>query len=300
MSGDLGQRDDVTGTDDLTRIGGIGPRRAERLKEAGIGTYASLAASSVDDIAKVLPDVGPAKIDVWRDKARELAPGAPTPAVPGPTAGNGQRYESILVRILLNEDGSVRRMTARHVRTGTERHWPTLDHEALPGFIETAIAAPAPSAGAAAPAGQAGHAGAARPRLEGLRRDEADEARGSAGGVRPASSAVLSVIRTPLRAAEPFTMTMTIELAEPARHADRLAYSAVVVAVPLTGGPKQTVARSDGVLATTSSAISIEAAGLPPGAYRLDGAVSLREPAADRQMDLAGIAEGLLVQVLPT
>ena len=52
MSGDLGQRDDVTGADDLTRIEGIGPRRAERLKAAGISTYAGLAASSGDDIAK--------------------------------------------------------------------------------------------------------------------------------------------------------------------------------------------------------------------------------------------------------
>ena len=93
---------------------------------------------------------------------------------------------------------------------------------------------------------------------------------------------------------------MAIELAEPASCADRLAYSAVVVAMPLTGGRKQTVAKSDGVLATTASIISIDAAGLSPGAYRLDGAVSLREPGADRPMDLAGIAEGLLVQVLPS
>ena len=41
------------------------------------------------------------------------------------------------------------------------------------------------------------------------------------------------------------------------------------------------------------------AAGLSPGAYRLDGAVSLREPGANRAVDLAGMAEGLLVQVLP-
>ena len=92
---------------------------------------------------------------------------------------------------------------------------------------------------------------------------------------------------------------MTIELAEPASLADRFAYSAVVVAMPLTGGgPKQTVAKSDGLLATKSPTITIGATGLSPGAYRLDGAVSLHEPGTDRSMDLAGIAEGLLVQVL--
>jgi hypothetical protein len=301
VSGNLGRRDE--GTDDLTRIEAIGPRRAERLKAAGIGTYARLASCSRDDIAAVLPDVTPAKIDAWRDEARELALAASTQAAPGSPAGDGQRYESVLVRILLNEDGSIRRVTAQHIRTGTERHWPTLDRDALPGFIEAAIASAAPSAKAPAPA-PAGparhaervrHAGPARPRPA-----EAHEAPAEAQRVRPASSAVLSVEPTPLRAAEPFTVTMAIELAGPASHADRLAYSAVVVARPLTGGQKRTVAKSDGVLAATSSTISIDAAGLSSGAYRLDGAVSLREPGGDRPVDLAGIAEGLLVQVLPS
>lgn len=307
MSENLGQRDDVTGADDLTRIDGIGQRRAERLNAAGIRTYAGLASSSRDDVAKVLPDVGLAKIDLWIGKAGELAPAVPAKLVPEPVAGDGQHYESVLVRILLNEDGSIRRMTARHVRTGTERHWPTLDREALAAFVEMAIAAAAPSAetpGApsaetpvAAPAGQTRHA--ERPRPGRLHPTEVHGAPAGLEGPRHASSAVLSVERTPLHAAEPFTMTMTIELAEPACHADRLAYSAVVVAMPLTGGQKQTVAKSDGVLATTSPVISLGAAGLSPGAYRLDAAVSLREPGADHQMDLAGIAEGLLVQVLP-
>jgi predicted flap endonuclease-1-like 5' DNA nuclease len=314
VSGNQGQRDDVTGTDDLTRIEAIGPRRAARLNDAGIRTYAGLASRSTDEIATVLPDVSPAKIDAWRDEARELAHAASTrkaadapagPDVPaGPhvlarpdraagtngSAADGQRYESILVRILLNEDGSIRGVTAQHIRTGTERHWPTLD--ALPGFIEAAIASAAPPAKTPmeGPAGQTRHE---RPRPA-----EAHSAPAEAQRARPASSAVLSVERTPLRAAEPFTLTMAIELAEPASHADRLAYSAVVVAMPLTGGQKQTVARSDGVLAATSSTISITAAGLSPGAYRLDGAVSLREPGADRAVDLAGMTEGLLVQVL--
>ena len=179
-------------------------------------------------------------------------------------------------------------MTARHIRTGTECHWPTLEREALPDFIEAAIAsaAPAAKAPAEAPAGQARHAATARPRPA-----EVHSALAEVQRTHPMSSAVLSVESTPLRAAKPFTLTMAIELAEPTSHA--------VVAMPLTGGHKQTVAKSDGVLATTSSTISIDAAGLAPGAYRLDGAVSLREPGADRAVDLAGIAEGLLVQVLP-
>jgi hypothetical protein len=328
VSGNLRQRDDVTGTDDLTRIEAIGPRRAARLNAAGIRTYAGLASCSRDEIATVLPDISPAKIDAWRDEARGLAhaaskreaadaPAAPdVPADPHVLAGpdrtaspdvavaDGQRYESVLIRILLNEDGSIRRVTAQHIRTGAERRWPTLEREALPDFIEAAIASTAlsaeePTEAPAAPA-RNGQPARARPAQD---LGAPAEVHGIQAGVhraRPRSSAVLSVERTPLRAAESFTVTMTVELAEPASHADRFAYSAVVVATPLTGGPKQTIAKSDGVLATTSSTISIEAAGgLSPGAYRLDGAVSLREPGADRPVALAGIAEGLLVQVLP-
>ena len=233
MSGNLGQRDDVTGADDLTRddltrIEGIGRRRAERLNAAGICSYAGLASRSRDEIGAVLPDIGPAKIDAWRDEARELAHAKATRTAGDAPAANGQ---------------------------------PTAD-------VRSA------SAGAHADPAGAQHE-------------------------RPAPSAVLSVGQAPLRAAEPFTLTMAIELAGPVSHADRLAYSAVVVAMPLTGGPKRTVARSDGILATTSSTISIDAAGLSPGVYRLDGAISLREPGAGRPVDLAGIAEGLLVQVLP-
>lgn len=315
MSHNLRHRDAVTSTDDLTRIEAIGPRRAERLKAAGIRTYAGLASRSRDEIAAVLPDVSPAKIDAWRDEARELAlassaqeardvPAAPdtlagpeAPAGPGESAGDGQRYESVLVRILLNQDGTVRRVTAQHIRTGAEHHWSTLEREALPDFIEAAIAASAQPAKppTEAPGERARNGQTTPPRPAEAHRAPADEVQRA----RTASSAVLSVERTPLRAAEPFTLTMAIELAGPVSHADRLAYSAVVVAMPLTGGQKQTVAKSDGVLATTASTISIAAAGLSPGAYRLDAAVSLREPGADRPVDLAGIAEGLLVQVLP-
>jgi helix-hairpin-helix protein len=315
VSHNLRHRDAVTGTDDLTRFEAIGPRRAERLNAADIRTYAGLASCSRDEIAAVLPDVSPAKIDAWRDEARELAlasstqeardvpapdtlAGPEAPAGPGESVGNGQRYESVLIRIVLNEDGTVRRVTAQHIRTGAESHWPTPEREALPDFIEAAIASAGPSAKAPAepPPDRAQQAEAA------VNEPQPAPDRGTPAQARRArrpSSAVLSVSRTPLRAAEPFTMTLTIDLTGPASHGDRLAYSAVIVARPMTGGPKRTVAESAGLMATTSSTISVDAAGLPPGAYRLDGAVSLREPGRDRPVALAALAEGLLVQVLP-
>jgi Helix-hairpin-helix domain len=315
VSSDPAHGDDVARADDLTRIGGIGSKIAEKLNAAGIQTYADLASRSADDIIKLLPDVSglsAARLDSWRDQARELAAttsatapetsGMPeTPGAPAGAPGNGQHYESFVIRVLLNEDGSIRRTTAQHIRTGAKRHWPELEREALSDFIETAIASAAPSAQASAeaPADQAQRAEVALTRPG--EPEPAPEHGTPAEARRPrrVSSAVVSVERTALRAAEPFTMTITIDLADPASHADRLAYSAVVVARPLTGGPKRTVAQSEGLIATTASALSIDAAGLPPGAYRLEGAVSLREPGSDRPVDLAALAEGLLVQVLP-
>jgi hypothetical protein len=334
------QHDDgVAGADDLTRIGGIGSKIADRLYAAGILTYADLASRSADELSKLLSDVSglsAGRLDNWRDQARELAAAAPqavpespvaevpageVPAaeVPAGAPGDGQHYESFLVRVLLNEDGSVRRTTAQHIRTGSERHWPGLERQALPEFIETAIASAAPSSTAPAeppyaepppvepPPDQARQAEA----IHGAPAElvtvdgtptEPVAVRGAPappGPARQTSSAALSVEAAVLRSAEPFTMTMTIDLAEPASHADRLAYSAVIVARPMAGGPKLTVAESDGLLATTSPAVTIYGAGLPPGAYRLDGAVSLREPGRNQPMHLAALAEGLLVQVLP-
>jgi Helix-hairpin-helix domain len=183
---------DIDGTDDLTQIGGIGSKIADRLYAAGILTYADLASRSADEIIKLLPDVpglSTGRLDSWRHQARELAAAAAQAAL----------------------------------------------------TIEPAI----------------------------------------------------------LRAAEPFTITMTIELPESASHGDRLAYSAVIAARPMAGGPERTVAESDGLLATASPTITVYGAGLPSGAYRLDGAVSLREPGRDHPVHLAALAEGLLVQVLP-
>lgn len=283
--------EDVARADDLTQIAGIGPKRAERLNAAGIRTYAELAARSARELAALLPELtgrSAAQLDGWRDRARELA----GPEGPVTKSGNGQHEESFLVRVLLNEDGSVRRTTARHVGTGAQRQWPGMERDAMPGFIEAeARSAPRPSSERAERVFD--EAQPADPAPATALPDEEPPG----GGL--AASARLVAGQTVLRAAEPFTMTIAIDLAEAAAAADRLAYTAIVVARPLAGGPKQTVAQSDGVLATATPAILIDAAGLPPGTYRLDGAVSLRESGEDHRAGLAAMAEGLLVHVLP-
>jgi hypothetical protein len=309
MSRNPGHGGDVDGADDLTQIAGIGSKIAEKLNMAGIRSYADLASRSNDDIVKLLPDVSglsAARLDSWRDQARELAAMTSAKAAEAPDIqvgepDDGQRYESFMIRVLINEDGSIRRTTAEHIGTGAQHHWPGLEREELSGFIETTIAAAIPSATTSTqpPPDQARQAEAVVTRPGELQPLLEHGAPAEARRPHRVSAAAVSVERTPLRAAQPFTMTLTIDLADSASHADRLTYKAVVLAKPLTGGPRRTVAQSEGLIATTPSTIRIDAAGLPRGDYRLDGAVSLREPGSDRPVDLAALVEGLLVQVIP-
>ena len=65
--------------DDLTKIAGIGRKVATLLENAGIATFAKLAASSADDIAKILATAGKpyAEIDptTWPEQAKLAAAG---------------------------------------------------------------------------------------------------------------------------------------------------------------------------------------------------------------------------------
>ncbi len=197
--------------------------------------------------------------------------------------GGRQRDESFVVRVLLNEDHSTRSTAIRHIRTGAERRWPGWSPEALTGFVAATCSnpparpEPAPPAPAEAPAADA----PAQP----VRR-------------MPASSARLSVEHPVLRAAEPFTATFTLDVAGAAAGLAQLGYRALIAAKPLAGGPDRVIAKAAGLLATGSPVIRIEAEGLTPGAYRLDGAVTLREPGTDRPVDVAAPAESLTVRFI--
>jgi len=57
--------------DDLTAIQGIGPRVAESLTEAGIDTYAKLAAATPENLAQALKRKVP-NMEDWVTQARKL------------------------------------------------------------------------------------------------------------------------------------------------------------------------------------------------------------------------------------
>src|SRR5215469_8021643 len=142
VSGETAGAANGSARDDLTRIAGLRPDIARRLNEAGIRTYPDLADCSAGEIAKALPGAGPhiwTRIDSWRHRAQELAGRSEMPPERGdPAAGNGQRYESFMIRVLLNDDGSIRDTRMEHIRTGAVKRWAGWEHSAMLGFVKEA------------------------------------------------------------------------------------------------------------------------------------------------------------------
>ena len=62
----------------------------------------------------------------------------------GPAAGNGQHYESFIVRVLLNDDGSTRDTRMEHIGTSEVKRWAGWEHDAMLGFIKEAAVPTAP------------------------------------------------------------------------------------------------------------------------------------------------------------
>jgi len=58
----------------------------------------------------------------------------------GPAAGDGQHYESFIVRVRLNDDGSIRDTRMEHIGTGEVRRWAGWEHNAMLGFVKEAAA----------------------------------------------------------------------------------------------------------------------------------------------------------------
>jgi len=181
--------------DDFTQISGIGKILDRRLHEAGVNSYADLAALNPEGIASLLAEpaaVRPGRIadEDWTGQAARLAaetaetaedqPGAAgeeagddIPATAQGVSGGSPeasaaadaadpRYQSFVVRILLHEsNGRIASTTVQHVGSGTERRWPGLDKTALLGFISSYLP---PGAGDPLSVRQAGRTAVPGPR----------------------------------------------------------------------------------------------------------------------------------------
>ncbi|MFI0446424.1 helix-hairpin-helix domain-containing protein [Actinomadura sp. 6N118] len=292
--------------DDLTRIDGIGPKRQARFRDVGVSTYKELADHSPIEIIGLLaesPGPSPERAEAWRRRARELAEENVDPV------SDAQRSESFVVRVLLNEDDSIQSTTVKDARTGDEERWPGWKPEAVIEFVEGSlrVAASHESTAGSVPAwptAEAADGPTAETTAEPSEAPDAEVSLQDAGDGERADdqpraatepvAASLALAPEPLHAREPFTINVTLHLVGSALTEDRLAYSAVIIARPVGSSQKVLVARKDGVLSVNAPTIDLVGEGLPPGSYRLDAAITLRSPEAERPLALASAVEGLM------
>lgn len=273
-----------------------------------------------------------------RVRGGKLAEGtAMPPKRGGPAAGNGQHYESFIVRVLLNDDGSIRDTRMEHVGTGEVKRWAGWEHDAMLRFIKETAAPTAPAApvgllaapvgpldaepdpeympesvaepsatSQVPPIGQPPVTAQASTTPSPPAQPEASQAaaRFAAADASPPWPAAwivrLRPDRTLLRAAQSFGVTLSLDLTKAAPQSDRLIYSAVIIARQLGGRSGRTLARPRGLLKVAGiTTITIDAEGLPPGIYLLEAAVSLRAAGAGHG-GIAAMAEGIMLQVMPS
>lgn len=294
--------------DDLRAVRGIGRETARRLYEAGVRTFADLALHTPSEIAtKARVQASRVEREDWIGQARGLADRSSRVNAEEPEIASDatEHRESFILRLTLDEDNKVVRTGVTHVRSGREAPswagWDTAQLlELLSEYVDLGKETEARPAVAAATAGE--------PEL-------ALPAVAAVGEPQPAlptpplPSEVrlreLEVVSTAsgipqwsLEAGEPFVVRLAFDLqgTEPSSRAP-LAYNVTIVARTVGESRRQTrtVGARDGTLGGTGgAAVEVRSPGLPPGVYRLEGALRLREPDPVRPHRLVTLEGGLL------
>jgi hypothetical protein len=318
------------GTDDLTLINGIGRVVERRLHSASILTFDQLAALSPDDLAARVAGLAGLSTERiikqdWIGQARELASRLP---LAEPQADESslakpkddmtvptirQHNANFTVELLLNEYNDVRSTLVTHVQSGGYKRWEGWhDSELIGFFVQHAalrrppsehappVAAPAKStppivaAETAAPVAvlvETAPPSEVAAGLAGMLRVREFEAV-PAGEVAP---------RRMLRASQPFTIGLTLDLADVTMPDDTLLdYTVTIYAKKMGSRQHQTVTEARGtILAAEAVTVSVEAEPLTQGPYRMEGIVVLTAPdhATTARGGLRAMIEGGLFQV---
>src|SRR5215218_5912173 len=128
------------GADNLRSINGIGPAVENRLNDAGIRTFAQLAALSPDELATVVANVAGlsakriAEQD-WVGQARALDQAQIVQTQESNAPTGGQRHEVFTVHLVLNDDSGVHHTRVEHIRGGEKETWAGWHVDRLAGFI---------------------------------------------------------------------------------------------------------------------------------------------------------------------
>jgi hypothetical protein len=304
------------GADDLTRIRGINKSIANRLYDAGILTFAKLAAMSADEIiARIGVHSGTSAETItrrdWIGQARDLASEPePTPeAAPESTRelrdettteSNGLRRADFAVTLQLNAGNCVIQTHVMHMQSGSEEIWDGWAEERLLSFFihraslslaEPAVMAAAAGAGALQAMTVANPAQASQPQ-----------------SLNTVSSHKLEVMTTNsnlnsklLRHNQPFIVRLSLDLTSiTASGESPLAYTATIYAKNFSGKHLQMLGEVRGVF-TRAEKVTLDVGGLTlqQGAYRLGASVIINSTGEDRarSSNFTAYMEGGVVQV---
>lgn len=308
--------------DDFKRISGIGPAIQQRLHQADIRTFAQLADLTPTQIADLISDLAGISAERiaeqdWPGQAQKLIP-EPTPAEAPPGAapsGNRQHDSSFTVKLLLNEDNSVRRTQMVDNRSNAEEQWAGWSTTRLVAFISQQAALRLP---------------AAEPTLPIVPKTEPDPAvmklADPISSTPPttadptAASTALSNLGDTLHIREleilpadtnsprrvfhhdlPFSVRLTLDLTDLALPTDEaLEYTAAIYAKDLGVGSRQTVSEARNTIRPKDQlTVFVPSSPLSPGTYRMEAAVTLTRPSAEspEQRDLKTHLEGGIIQI---
>lgn len=126
--------------DNFKLIKGIGPIIEQRLYNAGIQTFASLAALSAEEIAAIIPSMTAQQITKqgWITQAHKLAPNRAKSRHSQKKLSistSRQHYENFTFEFLLDEKNKPRRLRLVHVQSGDVDTWAKWDAERLIDFL---------------------------------------------------------------------------------------------------------------------------------------------------------------------
>ena len=296
-----------TSADDLTRIRGIGPAITHRLSAAGVTTFDEIAARSPADLAALIGIAGLSAEQIarkdWVGQAQALA-AERSPAMPvdelfdhepirldhEPATINRQHYATFMVELLLDEENDVRRTRVAHVQGGAEDSWAGWRATQLLTFFTQSAQIQAPQAEPAASAQEDAP-------------DIADAGREARAYIRGLELVPVGADgpQSFLHDDQPFEVQLALAFSNRVATADEsLVYSATVYAKNLLDRSRHTISQVRNTLPHTDSTIArLVGTRLPPGIYRLEAVVNVKQPAAETGAtdDLTAFWEGGLVQV---
>ncbi len=272
--------------DDFKLIKDIGPDVEHRLHEAGVLTFAQLAAMSPTDIAALSNNVADLSAERiaqqdWIGQARKLTTeSAPAERPHRATASNDrQPYAEFAIELLLDEDSHVHHTRIVHTADRHEDAWAGWKAARLLKFIAQYATLPSqPVTPAPLPTSTANLSG--EPRLRKLEIIPA-------GATGP---------RNVLHHGQPFDVHLDLDLTEvTAPSGVLLGYTATIYARSLQDGSRQLVGEARGNFTLTGTlAIKMSGTTLPPGLYRLAAVLTLSVLPAEP--DLSVLLEGSLLQ----